>query len=220
MNIPRWKRWLSYLQELPLEAGETDLNPDLKLGLRRGRFCLSTPNAIYSYGDLYDNFLNAFRKIDLDQQQISEVLVLGFGLGSIPFMLEKIFQKKYCYTGVEADEVIAQWASKYVLPELQSPVQLHLGDAKVFTETCQERFDLICMDIFLDNVVPTAFEQIDFLENLKSLLSEDGLLLFNRMTFRQEDKKTTLDFFEKKFKQAFPSGKYFDLGGNWMLLNQ
>ena len=219
MKIPRWKHWLSHLWEMPLESAASPLNPDLKLGLRRGQLCLSTPNAIYSYGDLYDNFSKSFNQINLGRHGISEVLILGFGLGSIPYMLENVFHKKYRYTGVEADEAIVHWASKYVLPGLASPVEIRMGDALVFAQTCERKFGLICMDIFLDNVVPEEFETIDFLQDLRRILSENGVLLFNRMTFGEADKKQALDFFEKKFRKVFPEGKYIDLGGNWMLVS-
>lgn len=220
MNFPRWKYWLSHLTELHIESAESELNPDLKLGLRKGRLCLSTPNAIYSYGDLYDNFSKTFRRIQLEKHDISEVLILGFGLGSIPFMLEKKFQKSYRYTGVEADETIVHWASKYVIPSLSSPVEIRFADALFFAEVCEQKFDLICMDIFLDNMVPKEFETTDFLRNLKSMLNENGLLLFNRMTFRTADKDYTKAFFEEKFVAVFPNAYIIDLGGNWMLCNQ
>lgn len=220
MKIPRWKFWLSNLVPIPLEAAETDLNPELQLSLRKGRYCLSTPNAVYSYGDLYSNFSKSFHQLDLDSFPISEVLVLGFGMGSVPYMLEKIFKKKYSYVGVEMDEVIAHWASKYVLPELDSHVEMRIGDAAIFVETCERKFDLIVMDVFLDNVVPPQFEEIGFLENLKSLQSNDGLLLFNRLTFKHFHKKKTFEFFEEKFKSVFPAGKYLDVGHNWMLISQ
>ena len=94
MRQPTWKIWLSYFTEIVLERGSSDPNEDLQLGLKKGRYCLSTPNAIYSFGDLYDNFSKSFQQLDIVEKNIKDVLVLGFGLGSIPFMLEKTFSKK------------------------------------------------------------------------------------------------------------------------------
>ena len=167
MNQPKWKVWLSYFTEIKLETAATDLNPDLQLGLKKGRYCLSTPHAIYSYDDLYDNFSKSFHKINIAEKDIQDVLVLGFGLGSIPFMLEKVFQKKCSYVGVEADETIALWANEYTLTELKSSIQMIISDAYFFVESCAEKFDLITMDIFVDNEIPVQFEEVAFLKKIK-----------------------------------------------------
>jgi SAM-dependent methyltransferase len=219
MNQPAWKKFLSYFVDIQLELGASDLNPSLELCLRKGRYCLTTPNAIYSYADLYDNFTRTFRKIDLDRLTIADVLVLGFGLGSIPYMLEKVFNKNYRYVGVERDEVIALWASQYVLPELKSPVELQLADAWMFVDSCSEKFDLIVMDIFVDDVIPEEFEEMDFLETLKDLLNENGLLLYNRLAAQPGDRRLTEIFFQNTFKKVFPQATYLDVMGNWMLKN-
>lgn len=220
MKQPAWKKILSYFTEFEVENTASDLNPDLYLSYRKGRYCLSTPNAIYSYGDLYENFNRAFRKMDLSQYDIQDVLVLGFGLGSIPFMLEKVFKKKYRYVGVERDEVIALWASKYVLPELRSPVELQLTDARIFAEMCLERFDLVIMDIFVDDVIPEKFESTAFLQTLQELLNEDGILLYNRLAAKPQDRQESKAFFDNIFKTVFPSATYYDVAGNWILKNR
>ncbi len=219
MKQPIWKIWLSHFTELVIDTASTDLNPDLQLGLKNGRYCLSTPHAIYSYGDLYGNFSKSFNKINISDKDIYDVLVLGFGLGSIPIILEKNFYKKCSYAGVEADETIAWWASKYVLGDLKSPVQMHITDAALFVETCSEKFDLIAMDIFVDNEIPSEFEEVTFLKKLKALLRKNGILMYNRLALRAIDKERTSEFFKHEFKTVFPKGRYLDLGGNWMLLN-
>lgn len=220
MKQPVWKKLLSYFTEIEVENASSDLNPELNLSLRRGRYCLTTPNAIYSYGDLYDNFKRTFKKMDLGGLAISDVLILGFGLGSIPFMLEKVFKQKYRYVGVEKDEVIALWASQYVLPELRSPVELQLTDARIFTKLCGEQFDLIVMDIFVDDEIPDEFETTDFLQTLKDLLRPEGILLYNRLAAQPEDRRISKAFFENTFRQVFPEATYYEVLGNWMLKNR
>lgn len=220
MKQPIWKRFLSYFFEIAIEASSTDLNPDLQLGLKKGRYCLSTPNAIYSYGDLYDNFTSSFHKIKIGESPIKDVLILGFGLGSIPFMLEKKFHKKCRYVGVEADEVIAYWAAKYLTNEMASPVQIVVADALLFVKTCQQKFDLIAMDIFLDSHIPEQFETPVFLKKLKSLLNNNGLLMFNRLSLLKEDREQSTAFFENTFLKIFPEGYCLDVGGNWMLIGE
>ena len=135
-------------------------------------------------------------------------------------MLEKVFHKNYYYTTVEIDENVCYLAQKYALSDLQSPIQVITADAYAFVMQCQEKFDLICMDIFLDDLVPKQFESLEFLEALKSLLEQDGVLLFNRLALSDKDILRTKTFFKNNFKTVFPNGKYWDVKGNWMLLNK
>jgi len=217
---PFWKKIVSYFTELHIESAPSDINPHLYVSLNRGRYQLCTANAIYSYEDLYDNYSEAFKKVEIEKRKIEKVLILGFGLGSIPFMLEKKFHKKYHYTAIEIDESVIYLATKYALPEIESSIQMICADAFAFVMQCQEQFDLVCMDVFLDDIVPEEFEAEDFLNNLKRLIAKDGLLLFNRLANTPEDLKATQTFFKEKFQPVFPDGRYLEVRGNWMLLDK
>ena len=96
---------------------------------------------------------------------------------------------------------------------------MNLTDAYFFVEMCEEKFDLIAMDVFIDSEIPSEFEEVEFLENLKRLLKKDGILMYNRLSLDESDKKKTLAFFDNEFKAAFPQARYLDVGGNYMLLN-
>lgn len=220
MRVSRWKRLLSHLLEFHIESAPSRINPHLYVSLYKGRFRLCTANAVYSFADLYDNFDKAFQRLSLDGMRIEDVLLLGFGLGSIPLMLEKKYGKRYRYTGVEADESVLYLAGKYTLPELDSPIELHCADALAFVHQTPEQFDLICMDVFLDDQIPEAFAQKDFLETLRALLRPGGVLLYNRLSATQEDKRLSKAFYEEAFLPVFPGGEYWDLGGNGMLVGR
>ena len=215
---PLWKRLLSYFFELHIESAPSEINPHLYVSLKRGRYQLCTANAVYSYADLYDNFAGTFEQITLPSDGAT-VLLLGFGLGSIPYILEKKQSKTYHYTAVEIDENVLYLANKYTLPMLESPISFIPADASVFVHSCTDQFDLICMDIFLDDVVPTVFETEDFLVRLKELLNPQGVLLFNKLALTKADKAQATAFFTV-FKKVFPKGNYLELKGNRMFLNK
>ena len=217
MTIPTWKKYLSYLFEFHIESAPSEINPHLYVSLSRGRYQLSTANAIYSFADLYDNFMLTFQQINLPET-IKDVLILGFGLGSIPYMLEKKFDKHYHYTAVEIDENVLYLANKYTLPELDSSITMMPTDAFAFAHYCHDRFDLICMDVFLDDVVPENFETVHYLEQLGNLLNPNGILLFNKLAATKKDRVQAGEFFEL-FKTVFPNGTYLEVNGNWMLIN-
>jgi spermidine synthase len=134
-------------------------------------------------------------------------------------MLEKIFDREFYYTAVEIDEAVIELASKYALPEIASPVELICADALAYVDQRPATFDLICMDVFLDDNVPESFEQQAFLQGLKGMLNPKGLLLYNRLAATEKDKKGSIAFFEDRFQVVFPEGAYLDVGGNYMLVN-
>ncbi len=220
MQQPVWRRLLSYIMDVPIETVESGYNPYLNVIMKRGQYQLLTENAIYSYGELYDNFSKAFKRIDLDTIKIENVLILGFGLGSIPLMLETLFHKKYYYTAVEIDPEVLKLANKYTVCNLESSIEFHLSDAATYAAFSEDTFDMICMDVFLDDIVPTELEQEDFLLDLKKMLNPNGILLFNKLAHRKKDKKSAELFFQNHFKPVFTEGTYLDVEGNYILLNR
>ncbi len=220
MKQPIWRRLLSYIIDIPIETAESGYNPYLNVIMKRGQYQLLTENAIYSYGELYDNFSKAFKRIDLDRLKINNVLILGFGLGSIPLMLETLFHKKYHYTAVEIDPEVLKLANKYTVCNLKSSIEFHLSDAYTYASFSEEKFDMICMDVFLDDIVPTELEQEDFLLALKKLLAPNGILLFNKLAHFKKDKNAADLFFQHHFKPIFTEGVYLDVQGNYILLNR
>ena len=220
MHIPIWKKWLSYLTTITLEEASSEVNPSLAVTLDKGRFQLLSNSAIYSWDDLYENFMTAFQTIDFQRFRPQEVLVLGLGLGSIPFMLEKKFGQKPHFTCVELDEVVAEWALKYTFSRMKSSVEIITTDAAIFVEVCEERYDLIIIDIFVDDVVPTAFEQAEFLHECQRLLAADGLLMYNRLFQKERERNLTERFYDHTFKSVFPEALVLETAGNWVLVNR
>jgi spermidine synthase len=220
MYIPFWKKWLSYITPVYLEAAGSDQNPELSVLLNQGRLQLLSGNAIYSWDDLYRNFTIAFETLKIENRHIPEVLVLGLGLGSVPFMLEKKFHKDCHFTAVEWDETIAELASRYTLSRMKSPVDIIVADAEVFVDVCSETFDLIVIDIFEDDLTPPQFEEPEFLRTCHHLLNKGGLLMFNRLHGDGKDKIAAERFFNRVFGVVFPTAWYIDTKGNWILCYQ
>ena len=215
---PFWKNLLSYFWEMHIESSPSEHNPHLYVSLRRGRYQLCTAHAVYSYEDRYDNFVKSFNQLALEKRDIQNVLILGFGLGSIPIILEKAGHD-YHITAVEIDEEVLYLANKYAMHDIQSHIELICANAHAFVMQSQQKYDMICMDIFLDDVVPAVFEEQGFLQKLKEMLSKDGLLLYNRLAANDDDVEKTKAFYENNFLPVFQKGRYLDVGGNWMLIN-
>jgi spermidine synthase len=218
MHFPFWKKWLSYLRPITLETASSPLNELLEVQLSNGRLMLCTENAVYSYSDLYDNFRDAFTALNIKALNIQEVLVLGLGLGSIPEMLEKNFDRNYYYTCIEADEEVIVLADKYVLKYLNSTMDVVYADAAEWVWVTEQQFDLLCVDIFVDDSTPSDFRELDFLEQCNELLAENGILIYNCLAYNSTDMENTQQFYDTVFQHAFAKTQILKLRCNWMLV--
>jgi spermidine synthase len=217
MHIPFWKKWFSYIQPIVLEMTGSEQNPELAVLLYKGRYQLVSGEAIYSWDDLYHNFAKVFDQLKIAQRPIQDVLLLGLGLGSVPYLLEKKHGLLCHYTAVEWDETIVDLAMRYTFSRLKSPIDAITADAEVFTEICEQDFDLLIVDIFEDDLTPPQFESPDFLQNCDRLLRPGGLLLFNRLYGEHKDKVAADRFMDRGFKAAFPEAFSIPTGGNLIL---
>ena len=218
-NIPTWKKWLSYLLEQHIESVEGNLNPSLHVSLVNGRYQLSTDTAVYSFDDLYDNFTTAFQQTNFDTFKPKSVLLLGLGLGSVPYILETTYGIKPLYTAVELDEAVIYLAEKYRLSELDAPVQCIAADAEIFVSICTESFDFIVIDLFVDDQIPEAFLDNEFMLRIKELLSENGLVMFNHMAMTKVQKEEADAYFKRIMLPIFPDATYIETRNNRILVN-
>lgn len=219
MRPSMWVKTASYFADIQIEKVESAYSGTLEVICRKGRYALCTNNAVYSYDDLYVNFNDSFERLDLEAYSIKKILVLGLGLGSIPWLLEKKFHKIYNYTFVEIDQKIVNLAEHYTLSELSSSYEVICQDALEYTKNSKQTFDMVIVDVFIDNIVPSAFESLGFVQQLKSLLNPNGLVLYNRLADTPELLERTSQFYEQTFKQVFPKAVAMELGTNKMLVN-
>jgi len=219
MGISKWKKWLSYFKEVHLESTSSIHNPELHVSLIEGRHQLSTDNAIYSFDDKYDNFAQAFERVDWENFDCQNVLILGLGLASIPFILEENYKLKLDYTCVEIDEQVIFLAEKYILKNLNSHFEIISTDAEIFINQCVRQYDLICMDIFENDFVPPQFETVAYLNQLKTILRPGGMIMYNRLALTARDIVLSNRFFENEFSTAFKDGYLMDVGSNYILMN-
>ncbi len=204
MTHPLWKRIWSHFQDVSLEQTSSLSNPYLEVLLVQGRHQLVTKDAIYSFDDKYENFRLSFDKLDLDKLPGKRVLILGLGLGSVIYILEKLLNKKYDYTAVEIDPEICRLCSEYTLDDIDTFVEVVQAEAMSFLEYNEETYDMIIMDIFQSAVIPQKFQTVEFLNILKSKLHPKGLCLYNRMNLTENDKSDN-EFFRDNMKIVFPS---------------
>ena len=218
MKKPFFKKILSNFREVILEETGSTHNPVLQVLLYKGRYQLCTKTAIYSYEDKYDNFRTAFDQIQVSNKKLDNVLLLGLGLGSIPYMLENIYEVDTEYVAVEIDEVICQLADKYVLSDLKSNIQVYPIDGLNYFQWYDHSYDMIAMDIFQSAEVPKEFESKSYFETLKSRINPGGTILYNRLSNTVEHEQKNRNF-KEEWLQVFPQGGVIDCKNNLIYIN-
>ena len=197
-----FNKLLSYITDVSLETASSHLNPYLEVLLVNGRHQLITEDAIYSFEDKYENFYDSFKKLNWSVFKPQNVLVLGLGLGSVIYMLEKNFGKNLEYKAVEIDAEIIKLAHKYTLSGLNSFVEVIETDALHFVNIDRGKYDLILVDIFQSSKIPREFQSLTFMEKLKELMSDESLLIYNRMHLSTQDRTDNKDF-KNHFESLF-----------------
>ncbi len=169
---------------------------------QNSKLVLNAPHTNYSFGALHEVFRNAFLQLNPDYQKIENVLVLGFGAGSVAWILQKENFCKGHITGVEIDEEMIALAKKYFRLDDLENLDLHIEDAVEFLSKGTKQYDLIVVDLFLDHRTPERFLTTVFLNNLYVHLKPQGVVLFNYLRYDFKAREKAVEF-EKEFRKVF-----------------
>jgi spermidine synthase len=217
-NTGKMKELFSHVYEFPVEQVESKFSTILNVSYFKGRYMLSTRNAVYSFAEKYESFAEAFKQLKIEKRDIQKVLILGYGLGSITQILNQQYQKNCHYTAVDIDPVIIDLAKRYGYMPAQSKIEMFCADAYEFVKSDTEQYDLICVDVFIDDTVPENAESEVFLYNLSRLLKKDnGLLIYSRLNADDIQKAANNSFRRDTFKKVFSPVKEIETKGNLML---
>lgn len=171
---------MSYLFPILIERKQGDLNHELSVYLEGGSMKLYSEETNYSFGKLHKVFQLAIDHLDRLPDEDSEILILGFGAGSIANILRQERKLSNPIIGIEKDAVVLDFFEKYFRGELSDCEVIH-ADAIEYLERCDTRFNLILIDLFIDREVPQCFLEDAFLRTLQNRLGKEGQILFNTM---------------------------------------
>lgn len=141
---------------------------------------------------------------------ISNCLILGLGAGNAAGVINKYFPKAKI-TGVEIDPEIVKLGNKYFgLKEIRN-LKIEIENAFVWVDSCinglihcnrdNSRFGLILIDLYLGDCFPEKAEEEKFLGAVKKMQTPKGLVIFNRLYFKENIQKT--DIFQKKLQKIY-----------------
>lgn len=202
------KKILSWVWPQKIQINEGRLSPILEVTYENGRKVLNTGEVNYSFGALHEVFQIAFQKAKIAELNPQNVLILGFGAGSIASILTDELKLSPKMTGVEADEVVIRIARREFDADLVPQLNIVHARAEDFVESCEDKFDLIAVDVFIENRVPETCMTENFLLRLDALLRSGGKIVFNRMPELPVSGK---DIFEDRFRSVFPEMEIISL---------
>ena len=215
--VSRWQYIKSFLVEIPIETIRNSDTNALHVTLRNGRLMLSTDYTIYSYDDKYMNFVWGLQK--LRSLEGHSVLILGLGLGAIPYILEHKFKRTYHFTAIEINPDVVRLAQRHSLPRLESTVDVICADATSYIFRLSEPFDFIFIDICQEDNIPAGAENLQFIKHLKTLIKPKGTLLYNRFYSTYKDQFMTDRFYDNVFKKVFTKAALIDQNGTCLLVH-
>lgn len=153
------KKLISYF--LPVTKRiNSDYNGVIELTWTKGRKVLDSKNANYSYGSLQRILETGLSEINL--RSVDSILILGLGGGSVIYSLIDRFNFKGFITAVEVDPVIASVADREFDISESEKLHIEINDAYRFIKKNHKKYDLIIVDIFIDNCVPKKFYSNSF----------------------------------------------------------
>lgn len=131
---------------------------------------------------------------------IRNILILGLGGGSLAKLINKYFPKAKTI-GVEIDPIMIDLGKKYLNLSNFKNLKIKIDDATNFVKKTNEKFDLIFVDLYIGNKIPENCQTENFLKNLKKILTKKGVIIFNRLYFKNHifEAKIFLDKLRKIF---------------------
>lgn len=198
------------LAETQLRRRHQILNMDLDLG----RMTLASETITRSFEDQADIFLQTFKKLKLKQRKLDNVLILGFGMGSVGNILKEKFKLTPEITAIEMNPLIIDISKKSVNPEVAEHLHLIQDDAYEYAMKETRRYDLICFDIYNDSFKEDRFKQLAFTEKLGQLMRSDAVLLYNTQNVNLKSEIQNKTYHKEVFSMLYPSSSSLESGAN------
>ncbi|MBT7371263.1 MAG: fused MFS/spermidine synthase, partial [Gammaproteobacteria bacterium] len=138
-----------------------------------------------------------------------KALVLGLGAG---FFTRHLTRLGWSVDSVEIDPVVHRVAKKYF--GLAPSIPVYIQDGRTFVEAARQRgqtYGLIIFDIFSGGGQPAHLFTVDALESMAAILSEDGVIITNRLLTLASERNDLALYSLATQKAVFPHVRGFDV---------
>lgn len=196
-----------------IDRSRSAVNRSLRVVARRGALRLDAESVNYSFGELHDVLRGAFDSLQLADGSLNRVLLLGLGGGSAVRLLRSKLAPGGRFRAVEVDPAVVELARKH-FPEARDPaVEIVVADAAGFIHNDREFYDLILVDVFIDDVTPEPLRTVEFLRSAAGRLTPRGVLVYNCLANNSERQGEML-LFRERWRAAFGPDLEFEVHGN------
>lgn len=145
----------------------------------------------------------------LVQNNPQRILIVGLGGGTLPDAYSNLFPEAEIVVS-EIDDAVFRVAQEYFDFIETDKISVDVGDARVYIKRAGirgEKFDLVILDAFNGEYIPEHLMTREFLEEVKQLLSETGVVISNTFsTSRLYDAESVT------YQQVF--GEFFNMRMN------
>lgn len=145
-----------------------------------GQKVLDSKNTSYSYGNLQKVWELTLDQISL--RGVERVLILGMGGGSSIELLREKFKYKGKIVAVEIDPVIIDIAKTEFNIRPNAMLKIECMDAAEYVNKKTRKFDLILVDVFIDDKIPGKLLSREFWKKVSGKTGQGGRILFNAFT--------------------------------------
>lgn len=202
----KFYKYLSFLWPIRLESRFSSVTGRLEIFWENGKKVLNGPHSNYSFGSLEQVFNRALQYFEFQPKAKEDILILGYGGGS----LGRIFKKrKYRYAScraVELDPVVIDLVNKHFQEHL-GEIELIEDEAGHFLSSTEAQYDCIFVDLFEDDSVPRQFLEPAFIKLLRQRLKPGGRVYHNVMLSKNQEEQLLnryrAQFEEVNFMRAF-----------------
>jgi spermidine synthase len=209
----------SYFVKRILASRSTPHNPLLEVVYVNGRCVLNARNVNYSFGSLHRVFEEAFAKLRLEERRLRDVLLLGCGAGSVVQILRAKYSRDCAITAVEIDPVVIELAREHFLIDRVPELEIVCMDAAEYVAASPGAYDLVVIDLFVDDRVPEQFRTPGFVKRVGKLLRPGGLLVHNVID-DDEETRARADELAAVYLSVLPPSRMLDLDGNRILVHE
>ncbi|MEO1931338.1 MAG: fused MFS/spermidine synthase [Pseudohongiella sp.] len=109
------------------------------------------------------------------------ILIIGLGGGTLPLAFNDLFPTAEIDV-LEIDQAVVNVAEEYFYFEENDQMKVTVEDGRVFIKRAgmrNQKFDYIVLDAFSGDYIPEHMLTEEFLEEVKSIMTDDGVLVAN-----------------------------------------
>lgn len=192
---PALNKLFSYFIPITILKRKSKWSENLELTWNNGELVVNSRNLNYSYGTSQRILKKGLQTIGYSKiLEMKSILVLGVAGGCVIKTLTDEINYKDRITGVEIDPAVIDIANNYYKLNEVPNLKIIIDDAFDFVLNTEEKYDMVIIDIFQDQLMPKFLFDNIFAKAIGALIGKTGVAVFNTMLLNSDDSKRNKKF--------------------------